>query len=121
MPRCGGGAAVRTGHGGGAAAQAAREAYEAAIANLAPELERRPVPTSAHAVLAWAAGPLATAEIAMIMQADVAFVRSELARTAHCIPAGAEAYWSLEPTASGESPAIPPLLTSAVEATRELG
>jgi predicted DsbA family dithiol-disulfide isomerase len=97
------------------------EAYEAAIANLAPGLERRAVPSSAHAVLAWATEPLATAEIAMVMQADVAMVRSELAREARCIPAGADAYWSLAEAASGEETAVPPVLARAVESTRALG
>src|SRR4051812_48922002 len=40
------------------------EAYEAAIANLAPELSRRPDPGSVTEVLAWAGVPLATAEVA---------------------------------------------------------
>jgi predicted DsbA family dithiol-disulfide isomerase len=97
------------------------EAYEAAIANLAPGLERRPVPTSAHAVLAWATEPLATAEIVMIMQAETAMVRSELAREARCIPAGADAYWSLADNASAEAAAVPPVLARAVESTRALG
>ena len=44
------------------------EAYEVAIANLAPELERRPKPASVTEILAWAREPLATAEIAMIAQ-----------------------------------------------------
>jgi predicted DsbA family dithiol-disulfide isomerase len=96
------------------------EAYEAAIANLAPGLERRPVPTSAHAVLAWASAPLATAEIVMIMQADAAMVRAQLARSAHCIAAGADAYWSLEGVAATEPPALAPVLVAAVEASRAL-
>lgn len=97
------------------------EAYEAAIANLAPGLERRAVATSAHAVLAWAAEPLATAEIAIVMQADVALVRSELARTARCLPAGADSYWSLERAgAAADSPEVPPVLARAIESTREL-
>ena len=46
------------------------EAYEAAIANLAPELERRPKPASVAEILAWAREPLATAEVALIAQLD---------------------------------------------------
>ena len=42
------------------------EAYETAIANLAPELERRAKPASVEEMLAWAREPLATAEIAMV-------------------------------------------------------
>jgi hypothetical protein len=97
------------------------EAYEAAIANLAPQLERRPVPTSAEAVLAWAGEPLATAEIAMVMQADVTMVRAELAREARCIAAGADAYWSLADIASAAETEVPAVLARAVESTRELG
>jgi hypothetical protein len=101
------------------------EAYEAAIANLAPEIERRPVPTSAHDVLAWAGAPLATAEIAMVMQADAAAVHAELARTARCTPAGADAYWSLaaapESAGADDQAAVPPLLADAVESSRDFG
>jgi hypothetical protein len=46
------------------------EAYEVAIANLAPELERRQKPKHVEDVLAWAGEPLATAEVALIMQLD---------------------------------------------------
>jgi 2-hydroxychromene-2-carboxylate isomerase len=70
------------------------EAYETAIANLAPELERRPKPDSVEEILAWAQEPLATAEIALIMQLDLARTRTELSRVAHAEPAGAEFYWT---------------------------
>src|SRR4051812_30235043 len=43
------------------------EVYEAAIANLAPELERRPAPESVAEVLEWAGIPLATIEVAAVM------------------------------------------------------
>src|SRR3954454_24510372 len=42
------------------------EVYEAAIANLAPEVERRRAPESVAEVLAWAREPLAAAEVAAI-------------------------------------------------------
>jgi predicted DsbA family dithiol-disulfide isomerase len=42
------------------------EVYEAAIANLAPELERRHAPDSVAEVLEWAGEPLAAAEVATI-------------------------------------------------------
>lgn len=70
------------------------EAYEAALANLAPELARRPDPESPRAVLAWAPFPLATAEVAAVCDADVADVRPELARTARYEPVGGDGYWS---------------------------
>jgi len=96
------------------------EAYEAAIANLAPDVERRPTPTSARAVLAWASEPLASVEVAMIMGAEPAAVRAELARTASCLPAGADAYWSLVERPDGELAQAPTALAHAVAATREL-
>ena len=58
------------------------EAYEAAIANLAPELTRRPDPASVREVLEWAGMPLATVEVAAVCDREVADVRGELARGA---------------------------------------
>ena len=72
------------------------EAYEAAIANLAPELERRPKPETVAEILAWAREPLATAEIALIAQLDPARARTTLSRFARPHAAGAEFYWTLD-------------------------
>jgi predicted DsbA family dithiol-disulfide isomerase len=72
------------------------EAYEAAIANLAPELVRRPKPESVGDVLAWAGQPLATAEVAAIAQLDAAQARAKLSRVARPIPAGSDFYWTAE-------------------------
>ena len=72
------------------------EVYEAAIANLAPELERRPKPTSVAEILAWAREPLATAEVALIAQLDAAKARTALSRIARAHPAGADFYWTLD-------------------------
>jgi predicted DsbA family dithiol-disulfide isomerase len=71
------------------------EAYEAAIANLAPELTRRPDPEAAAEVLEWAGVPLATVEVAAVMDRDAADVRGELARSARFEPVGVDGYWSL--------------------------
>jgi predicted DsbA family dithiol-disulfide isomerase len=71
------------------------EAYEAAIANLAPELERRPDPDGVEEVLAWAGMPLATAELAMVCDREIPDVRDELARVARFEPVGGDGYWSL--------------------------
>jgi predicted DsbA family dithiol-disulfide isomerase len=71
------------------------EAYEAAIANLAPELTRRADPESPAEVLAWAGVPLATAEVAAVMDREPADVRGELARAARFEPVGVDGYWSL--------------------------
>jgi predicted DsbA family dithiol-disulfide isomerase len=71
------------------------EAYEAAIANLAPELTRRPDPGSVEAVLGWAGVPLATAEVAAVCDREIADVRGELARAASFEPVGFDGYWSM--------------------------
>jgi predicted DsbA family dithiol-disulfide isomerase len=71
------------------------EVYENAIANLAPGLSRRPKPESVEALLDWATEPLATAEIAAIMQRDPMLVRAALSHVAKPIAAGADFYWTL--------------------------
>ena len=71
------------------------EVYEAAIANLAPDLERRAAPGSVDEVLAWAEAPLATVEVAAIMAIESADARAELARVASETPVGPDGYWSL--------------------------
>jgi predicted DsbA family dithiol-disulfide isomerase len=67
------------------------EVYEAAIANLAPELERRPAPKSVDQVLEWADEPLAAAEVAAIMGIMRDEAEAELARVAQ----GSSGWWSL--------------------------
>jgi predicted DsbA family dithiol-disulfide isomerase len=71
------------------------EAYEVAVANAAPDLERRPRPGSAAELLAWAGEPLATAEVALVMARSIDDAREELRRTARFEPAGADGYWTL--------------------------
>ena len=70
------------------------EAYEVAIANLAPDLTRRAKPNEVGEVLAWAHEPLATAEIALIMQRDRRDVHEALSRVAEPLAAGADFYWT---------------------------
>jgi predicted DsbA family dithiol-disulfide isomerase len=77
------------------------EAYEAAIANLAPELARRPDPEDVEGVLRWAGMPLATAEVAAVCDRDVADVFADLARVADFEPVGGDGYWSLPTVAGG--------------------
>ena len=73
------------------------EAYDAAIANLAPELPRHPNPDGVEEVLAWAGEPLATAEIAALMRLDMTDTRAALTRAAaRAEPAGADTYWTME-------------------------
>ena len=71
------------------------EAYETAIANLAPELTRRADPDGVEQVLEWAGLPLGTAVVAAVCDRDIADVRAELARTARFEPVGGDGYWSL--------------------------
>lgn len=71
------------------------EAYEAAVANLAPGLSRRADPESAGEVLEWAPFPLATAEVAAVRGIDAADAHVELAAAgARFEPVGADGYWS---------------------------
>src|SRR3954470_21731280 len=67
------------------------EVYEAAIANLAPELERRPAPGSVAEVLEWAGEPLAAAEVAAIC--DIG--RDEAERELALVAGGSGGWWSL--------------------------
>jgi 2-hydroxychromene-2-carboxylate isomerase len=71
------------------------ETYEAAIANLAPELVRRPKPERVEELLAWADEPLATAEVALVAQLDLQKTRAALSRVATPLAAGADFYWTL--------------------------
>jgi predicted DsbA family dithiol-disulfide isomerase len=70
------------------------EAYEAAIANLAPELVRRPKPERVEELLAWAGEPLSTAEVALVAQLDPRDARAALSRVATPTAAGADFYWA---------------------------
>jgi predicted DsbA family dithiol-disulfide isomerase len=71
------------------------EVYETAIANLAPELVRRPKPASVEELLAWADHPLATAEVSLVAQLGLVQTRAALSRVARAEPAGADLYWTL--------------------------
>jgi predicted DsbA family dithiol-disulfide isomerase len=66
------------------------EVYEAAIANLAPELDRRAAPESVAEVLAWAGEPLAAAEVAAICGIE----RDEAERELALVAEGSGGWWS---------------------------
>lgn len=71
-------------------------AYENAIANLAPELERRDAPADAGELLAWAGVPLATREVAEVLGVwSLEEARAAL-RDAGAVeqPAGTDAFWA---------------------------
>jgi predicted DsbA family dithiol-disulfide isomerase len=71
------------------------ETYETLLANLDPSLQLRPAPTEVLEVLGWATCPLATVEVAAIMQARVDDVRASLQADASFQPVGEDGYWSL--------------------------
>ena len=73
------------------------EVYEAAIANLAPELDRRDAPQSVAEVLAWAGEPLAAAEVAAICGIE----RDEAERQLAEVASASAGWWTLEPAAAG--------------------
>jgi predicted DsbA family dithiol-disulfide isomerase len=69
------------------------EAYEVAVANLAPELERRPAPDDVGELLDWAPYPLATVEVMAIAGLDANAASAALAAAGEPIPSGADFYW----------------------------
>jgi len=69
--------------------------YEVAVANVAPDVERRPPPQSVEEALAWAPYPLATAEGADLRLLGLDQAREELQRAgAQLVPAPGDGYWS---------------------------
>ncbi len=69
--------------------------HEVAMANVAPNVERRPSPKTVDEVLAWAPYALATAEIAAIRDISIEAAREELeAAGAAFTPAASDGYWS---------------------------
>ncbi len=71
-------------------------AYEVTLANLAPELERREAPEDPAEILAWAETPLASAEVAAILETDREEARERLSRVGAEEPVGAEGWWRAE-------------------------
>lgn len=69
------------------------EAYEVAVANLAPELERRPAPAGVAELLDWAPYPLATVEVMAIAGLREDDARAALAEAGEPIPSGADFFW----------------------------
>jgi 2-hydroxychromene-2-carboxylate isomerase len=69
--------------------------YEVAVANVAPELERRPPPDTGQEVLVWAPYPLATAEVAELRGVSLDQARNELQQAGAKLAAMAgDGYWS---------------------------
>ena len=69
--------------------------YEVAMANVAPDVERRAAPETAHEVLAWAPFALATAEVAELRGVEIDAARDELERVgASFTPSANDGYWA---------------------------
>jgi predicted DsbA family dithiol-disulfide isomerase len=69
--------------------------YEVAVANVAPDLERRPGPETVDEVLSWASYPLATAEVAELRGTGLDDAREELeAAGAKLAESAGDGYWS---------------------------
>lgn len=73
------------------------QTYDVAFANFAPELERAATPDDAGEVLRWAGAPLATAEVAAVMElGGLAEAREALAAAgASEHPLGNDALWTI--------------------------
>jgi hypothetical protein len=67
------------------------EAYEIALANLAPDLPRRPAAQAVDEALRWARYPLATAEVAMLREVELDAAEAELLSVA--AQADGRGYW----------------------------
>jgi 2-hydroxychromene-2-carboxylate isomerase len=71
------------------------DAYEAVLANLDPTVQRRDKPESVSELLAWAPYPLATAEVAELMEVSPDEARELLAAVADEESVGQDGYWTL--------------------------
>ncbi len=69
------------------------ESYELALANLLPNVARRPAPEGVADILDWAPFPLATAEIAALRGIDAEAAERELTGVAQRSAVGTSAYW----------------------------
>jgi hypothetical protein len=69
--------------------------YDVVTANLLPGVERRAAPASVEEVLAWAATPLASQEVATVCDLPLAEAREQLSHVAVKRPVGSDGYWSL--------------------------
>lgn len=69
--------------------------YDTILANLVPGLERREAPESAREVLEWSAIPVATQEVAVLLDCEFDDAREELGRVAELQPVGADGFWTL--------------------------
>jgi predicted DsbA family dithiol-disulfide isomerase len=69
--------------------------YDMAAANLVPTATRRPKPESVTELLEWAGTPLATQEVAVVMELSADEAREQLTAVATEDKVGADGFWSL--------------------------
>lgn len=76
------------------------ETYEAVLANLDPTLEQRDPPADVTEVLEWAPWPLASIEVASLLDISTDEARTALAAVASETPVGQDGYWATSPGGS---------------------
>lgn len=69
--------------------------YDVITANLVPGLERRPAPETVEEVLQWTGTPLASIEVAVVMDISFEDARERLGRVAVEHPVGFDGFWTL--------------------------
>lgn len=69
--------------------------YDVLLANLIPGTERREPAQDAEQVLRWAGAPLATREVAVLLDTDHADAREQLGHVAQERHVGADGFWTL--------------------------
>lgn len=69
--------------------------YEVVLANLLPDVERRLCPESVEEALSWAGEPLATQEVAVLMDVPLDEAREQLGRLAAETHLGFDGLWTL--------------------------
>ncbi len=69
--------------------------YDVITANLVPGLSRRPAPTAVEQVLEWTGTPLASIEVAVVMDIPFEDAREQLSRVAVEHPVGFDGFWTL--------------------------
>jgi predicted DsbA family dithiol-disulfide isomerase len=69
--------------------------YDVALANLVPEVDRRPPPRTVEEALEWAAMPLATQEVAVLCDLSFEEARARLGRVAEEHHVGYDGFWTV--------------------------
>jgi predicted DsbA family dithiol-disulfide isomerase len=69
--------------------------YDVLLANLVPGVERHPAPATVEEVLEWTGTPLASIEVAVVMDIPFEDARERLGRVAVEQPVGFDGFWTL--------------------------